>query len=421
MANAPLALFEGFGIELEYMIVDAETLAVKPIADKLIHGETGAYDDVVRGPIGWSNELVAHVIELKTNGPAASLGELWRPFADEVAYINQKLRPLGAQLMPTGMHPFMHPDKEMVLWPHESSEIYARFDQIFNCKGHGWSNLQSCHINLPFRGDEEFGALHAAIRLLLPILPALAASSPLVEGKATGIADNRLAFYRNNAMRVPSVSGQVVPEQAFTRKDYEMNILARIYQDLAPFDPDGILQHEWANARGAIARFDRDAIEIRVLDVQECPKADIAIATAVVAVLKAVMGQRWLDLPAQKKVATKPLGALFARVANEGGACTIESADYLAAFGLGHRERLTAGELWQHLIDTVWPKQANVAPEVRAALGTILTQGNLSRRIDRLLGPAPRGGKGGQGYGQKQREIYEQLCRCLAEGRMLEP
>ena len=32
------------------------------------------------------------------------------------------------------------------------------------------------------------------------------------------------------------------------------------------------------NSRGAIARFDRNAIEIRVIDVQECPKADLAIA-----------------------------------------------------------------------------------------------------------------------------------------------
>ena len=34
-----LSLFEGFGIELEYMIVDAETLDVKPIADRLIEAE----------------------------------------------------------------------------------------------------------------------------------------------------------------------------------------------------------------------------------------------------------------------------------------------------------------------------------------------------------------------------------------------
>lgn len=418
MGQAPLALFEGFGIELEYMIVDAESLSVKPIADRLIHAQSGSYDDLVRGSLGWSNELVAHVIELKTNGPAPALDKLPEVFGAEVRYINDKLREMGAMLLPTGMHPFMVPDKETVLWPHESSDIYRRFDQIFNCKGHGWSNLQSCHINLPFRGDAEFGALHAAIRLVLPLLPALSASSPIVEGKLNGIADNRLNFYRQNALRVPSVSGQIVPENAFTRKDYEMNILARIYQDLSPFDPEGVLQHEWANARGAIARFDRSAIEIRVLDTQECPLADIAIASAVVAVLKAVMGQRWMPLEAQKKVATRPLAELMRRVISEGQQATVDDMDYLSAFGASRGRPMKVGELWQHLIDVVWSKQPE-NDELVEAVRVILAQGNLSHRIDRLLGPEGRGGKAAQAFLGKQRDVYGQLANCLAENRQL--
>ena len=56
--------------------------------------------------------------------------------------------------------------------------------------------------------------------------------------------------------------------------------------DIAPLDPDGTLQHEWLNSRGAIARFDRNAIEIRVLDIQECPVADLAICFQVMSFLK---------------------------------------------------------------------------------------------------------------------------------------
>src|SRR5262245_16606836 len=36
MSDTPLHLFEGTGIELEYMIVDAESLSVKPVADELL-------------------------------------------------------------------------------------------------------------------------------------------------------------------------------------------------------------------------------------------------------------------------------------------------------------------------------------------------------------------------------------------------
>lgn len=58
----PLHAFDGYGIELEYMIVDRDTLAVRPIADRLV-GEDG---EVSRGHYAWSNEVVLHVIELKT-------------------------------------------------------------------------------------------------------------------------------------------------------------------------------------------------------------------------------------------------------------------------------------------------------------------------------------------------------------------
>jgi len=54
-------------------------------------------------------------------------------------------------------------------------------------------------------------------------------------------------------------------------------ILAPLYAEMHPLDPEGILCHEWLNSRGAIARFDRNAVEIRLVDVQECPLADLAI------------------------------------------------------------------------------------------------------------------------------------------------
>jgi gamma-glutamyl:cysteine ligase YbdK (ATP-grasp superfamily) len=182
----PLHLFEGFGVELEYMIVDRDTLNVRPIADRLLADAAGEIvSDVEFDRIAWSNELALHVIELKTNGPTASLAGLAEEFHQQVGQIDSLLSNHNARLMPTAMHPWMDPHTEFELWPHEHSSIYAAYNRIFDCHGHGWANLQSMHINLPFADDAEFGRLHAAIRLLLPILPALAASSPIVEGQKT--------------------------------------------------------------------------------------------------------------------------------------------------------------------------------------------------------------------------------------------
>src|SRR5690606_14828486 len=140
---------------------------------------------------------------------------------------NDLLKSHGGVLMPTAMHPFMDPYSEMQLWPHERNEIYEKYNSIFDCKGHGWANLQSVHLNLPFQGDEEFARLHAAIRLVLPILPALAASSPLKDGQFTGLKDTRLDVYQSNQKKIPSIAGKVIPERVFTKEDYERTILQK--------------------------------------------------------------------------------------------------------------------------------------------------------------------------------------------------
>ncbi len=70
-------LFEVFGIELEYMLVNNKTFKVAPIVDELLTKKAGELTaDIDNGAIAWSNELVAHVVELKTNGPVNSLDGL---------------------------------------------------------------------------------------------------------------------------------------------------------------------------------------------------------------------------------------------------------------------------------------------------------------------------------------------------------
>lgn len=409
--TVPLRLFEGFGVELEYMIVDRNTLSVLPVTDKVIHAVAGAYEsEIEAGPLCWSNELVLHVIELKTNGPAPALAGLAATFTEHARRINALLEPLGGRLMPTAMHPWFDPKAETRLWPHEFSPVYEAYNRIFNCQGHGWSNLQSVHINLPFGDDDEFGRLHAAIRLLLPILPALAASSPLMDLRATGTLDNRLDVYRANSAKIPSITGLVIPEPVFTRRDYDREIFQRTFRDIAPFDPEGILQQEFLNSRGAIARFSRGAIEIRVIDIQECPAADLAIAAAVVAVLKALVAERWLSLREQQAWATEPLAQIFLSTVADGEAAPIANRAFLETFGLRGVDRCRAGELWRHLIDASLPPGTPEADEHRPALEVLLSEGTLARRILRAVGETVAR--------ERVAAVYRKLCDCLADGRM---
>jgi gamma-glutamyl:cysteine ligase YbdK (ATP-grasp superfamily) len=214
--------------------------------------------------------------------------------------------------------------------------------------------------------------------------------------------DARLDVYRGNARRIPSVSGKVIPERAFSKLEYEERILQPMYRDIAPHDPDGILQHEWLNARGAIARFDRNAIEIRVLDIQECPAADLAILELIIATIRALTEEKWSNLKQQQAWGEQPLEAILLNVIRDGENAPITDPDYLGMFGANPPVATTAGHLWKHLAAELDIKND--------ALETILNEGCLSRRILKAVGPAPSR--------QQIETVYRRLTKCLADGVM---
>jgi len=406
----PIGLFGAFGVELEYMIVDRETLDVRPVCDELFQRATGAETadvepDGADGAVSWSNELALHVVELKTQRPTPRLDGLGEHFDRHVRKIDDLLEPLGCRLMPTGMHPWMDPDRETRLWPHENNEIYRAYDRIFGCRGHGWGNLQSTHLNLPFASEEEFGRLHAALRLVLPLLPALAASSPIVDGRLSEFADHRMEVYRTNSTRVPMMAGLVVPEPVFTREAYEIDVLGRLYEELAPLDPEGVLRHEFANARGAMARFDRGAIEIRVLDIQECPRADLAIAALVIEVVRALVDERWTTWEDQMDVATAPLHSILLDATRDAERARISDATLLGSFGLSDAE-IEAGAIWTSLLERLLPSHPVWTPTIQA----ILSVGSLSTRIRGAVRATPTR--------DELRAVYRELSDCLHNGRL---
>jgi len=408
---AALGLFEGFGLEVEYMLVDGDRLDVAPKADLLLEAAAGELtDEWQNGPVAWNNELALHVIELKCNGPRASLAGLGSDFAANVKLANDKLAREGLRLMPTAMHPWMDPNR-VELWPHGTRLIYDTFDRIFSCKGHGWANLQSMQINLPFAGDEQFARLHAAIRFLLPILPGLAASSAVVDGERNGVLDNRLVVYRDNCAKIPSVTGEVVPEPVGSIGEYHERVLEPIYADLARHDPEGVLRHEWVNARGAIARFDRNAIEIRVLDVQETPLMDVAYAALIVEVLKMLCAEQWLDRARMDAWPTSELGKLLRLCERQAETTGIGDKRYLQAFGFRGSSTELKG-LWEHLVEIV-----SARGSLDAATGRLLEHylrfGSLATRIGKAVGLLPSRAK--------LTRVYEELCEALADGTPFAP
>ncbi|QEG38313.1 glutamate-cysteine ligase family protein [Roseimaritima ulvae] len=412
MPQPPHPLFSVFGVELEYMLVDRDSLDVRPLADKVLTSLAGQLtSDVECGPVTWSNELARHVIEIKTTAPANDLRLLPQRFRTAIADLQSTLDPLHLCLLPTAAHPWMQPAREAELWPHECSEIYQAYDRIFDCRTHSWSNVQSVHLNLPFAGDEEFARLHAATRLVLPLLPALAASSPIIDGAASGFLDTRMHLYAGHCQAVPSLIGDVIPEAIFDQQTYQREILDTIARDIRPHDPDHVLQVEFCNARGAIARFDRGSIELRVMDVQEYPGADIAICAAAAAVTRALCMGRWTDLETQQSVSTPALRRLLDKTTQHAEHAIIDDAKLLGQFGI-RQTPMTASQLWSTLLPKLRHDNA-VLDGLYPTLQVILREGTLATRIQRATG---------KNFSREQlAAVYRQLSECLTEWKPFQP
>jgi glutamate---cysteine ligase / carboxylate-amine ligase len=405
MTDARLGLFEAYGIELELMIVDAQTLDVRPICDQLLTAAAGELTGEVEfGAISWSNELALHVIEFKVSEPVSDLDTIGSCFQKNIGRARELLTTFNARLMPAAMHPWMDPKTEMRLWPHDYSPVYGAFDRIFNCSGHGWANLQSTHWNLPFADDDQFARLHAAIRVLLPLIPVLTASSPIYDGSAQGWLDCRLDVYRRNSQRIPSIAGKVIPEGVYSQAAYDEQIYQVMYRDIGPLDPEGILQHVWLNARGAIARFDRGAIEIRTLDCQECPAADVALGRCMVQALRQLVAERWSSYEMQAAADTEMLAQVLWAVARKGRQAEVPLE---VARLFGRQRAMRAGELWRGLVEDM---EGELPGECRRIVSFVLEQGSLAERLLRAVD--------GDTSRRRLKEVYGVLCDCLDEGKL---
>ena len=397
------------GIELEYMIVDRTTLDVRPYTEALFRDDGGdPVDDIDAGDFGWSKEVVRHVIEIKHPAPVASLDGLAAGFQREIERMDARLAHMDARLMPSAMHPWMDPEIDTRIWDEPRNRINRAYASIFDLGTHGWANLQSMHINLAYGNDDDFAAVHSAIRGVLPIIPAIAASSPFANGQRAHFDDYRLEVYRTNASGFPTITGHIIPEVVSSREAYEEHILSPMYRAIALHDPERLLRFEWLNSRGAIARFGRKAVEIRVADVQEAPIMDVAIAAAVIGAVKALHGQSLSTTAMQDNLAPRQLARILSDCARDGSRARIDDPAYLKLFRYP-ADDCSVMDLWKH-IASFEPVVTEIDRSRSAvAWNLLMDSGSLSSRLLRAAGESPDRAR--------LAELYRELCDCLARGQ----
>ena len=263
-----------------------------------IHGRVVNYANL--GDFTLGKELQAHVAEFKANKPFGSLKVFEETMHSAVLRVLDFLeKRYDARLLGLGMHPFLKLGGAKV-WSHRDRQIYEALGRIFNLNQHGWLNIQSFQLNLSYANESEAVRLYNALTGVLPYLPAIASSSPMYESRFGEFLDNRLYFYRINQREIPSLTGEIIPEHVSSFEEYEKTTIRRYSEDLAKVNaPKCILNKEWLNSRGAVFRFDRKAIEIRIMDEQECVKSDVALSCFIRALLRGILRETEQQAPHQ--------------------------------------------------------------------------------------------------------------------------
>jgi carboxylate-amine ligase len=219
--------------------------------------------------------------------------------------------------------------------------------------------------------------------------------------------DTRLSYYKTNQQAIPSITGKVIPEAVFSKRQYFNTVYERIKADIAPFNSDDILDPVWVNSRGAIPRFDRGSIEIRIMDVQECPSADLAIQALVIETIRALTQEKFASMQDQMQLRTEILATMLDDVARGGSEVKLMNAEYLAVFGL--QEGSTAGQAWRHIYNQLGPQSPGLSAWDNN-LNALLNQGPLAKRILKALA--------GNSRPDELARVYRNLAECLARDSM---
>ena len=207
-------------------------------------------------------------------------------------------------------------------------------------------------------------------------------------------------------------------------------IFDKVKKAIAPYDTEHLLNHFFLNSRGAIARFDRGAIEIRLVDIQECPNADIAIVELEIATLKAIVNGKFAASRENASAAnsvqhtlkeyreflrnfdTTRLAELLAMTTKDAENATIDWQEYLSVFGMNFATTpasatITAGDIWKHIYSVVKNDLTEVS---QCFMEKMLERGTLSSALYKALGDAPAH--------EAFVTEYKKLADCLAHNRL---
>lgn len=172
------------GVEEEYQIVDPTTWALAKKTDRMIEEGRQLYGEHIRP------EFHAPVVEVVTGvcRSVAEVGEQLRMFR---RILSQLAKKQGLALAAASTHPFTHWKEVEVTQGPRYMEILQDMQDVVRA-----NLIYGLHVHVGIPDPEARIAVMNAARYFLPHILALSASSPLWQGRRTGLLSTRTAIFR---------------------------------------------------------------------------------------------------------------------------------------------------------------------------------------------------------------------------------
>ena len=363
-----LAITEGYGLAAGYTVVERATM--RPISAQGLGLQLDS---------SWALDRWGPGMRLSTDRSEKDITAAGARLWQAVKQCNDLLLERSdAMLLPGGSYPYTPIDERGSLSGAGEEQRSAPVRS-----GQSWTSGTT--LEIPFADDPGFGRLHTAVRMVLPLLPALTASSPFSGGLRSTALSARTASRISGHPAIPQLTGSFIPELALDQADYYRIVLEPIALALADQGLSDRMDYHTVNARAAVPLFDRATLAVDLMDTQECASMDAAVAEMTAAVVQAMKNGRWVSNYLQRAWHESDLLGILNEVVTMGREAVIDNRDFLLMFGK-MRESSTAGELWRHLYQQL---REELSEPTRIRIAHILDHGNLAERILRRIGDRP--------------------------------
>ncbi len=203
-----------------------------------------------------------------------------------------------------------------------------------------------------------------------------------------------------------------MPEYCESLAGYRRDVLRPMYNAVDKLDDAKVIRHEWLNARGAVFKFSRRSMEVRVVDAQECVKMDVAIAAFIRGALhdlSAELIRGRIPMPERRHLVED-----FAACVQHGSQARV-AAPHVTTLERGDDGKVPVRAVLDQLIARAGRRLKRAEQPYLELLDVVRERGTLSERIAaRLRAHA----EDDVALREEARAVWLELCDCLADNRV---